>query len=88
MVKCINKLRFYLEESFKWFACHEGVEAAVVETEGAENVRQRSEDFSGSRNVLDEKSVQDHVRQTIVLKRRQKRRLLQIGDKRLNDLHF
>ena len=41
----------YLEESFEGFASHERVESAVIETECAENIGQRSEAFLDSQFV-------------------------------------
>jgi len=66
-----------LEEPLEGLASYEWVEAAIVEAKRAEDVGQRSEDFSGCRNIFDEECVEHHVGQAVVLQRRQKGRLLE-----------
>jgi len=78
----------YLEKPLERLAGDEGIEAARVEAERAENVWQRSEDFSGGRDILHEERVQHHVGQAVVLKRGQERRLLCKRSPCCNAKHF
>jgi hypothetical protein len=64
----------YLEESFEGFASHKRVESAVIETECAEYIGQRSEDFSGSRNIFDKKCMKDNISEAVILEKKRKAR--------------
>lgn len=69
----------YLEESFEGFASHKRVESAVIETECAEYIGQRSEDFSGSRNIFDKKCMKDNISEAVILeKKRRARRYIKV----------
>ena len=63
----VNSFKPYLEKSFERFASHERVESAIVEAESTKNVGKWSEDFSGSRDIFNQQSVQDHIGQSVVL---------------------
>ena len=59
----------YLKQTIERFASDEGVEAAGVEAQRTENVRQRAQHLSSRGHVLDEKRVQHDVCETLVLQR-------------------
>ena len=57
----------YLKQTIERFASDEGVEAAGVEAQRTENVRQRAQHLSSRGHVLDEERVQHDVCETLVL---------------------
>ena len=55
------------EESLERFTGNERLEAARVEAEGAEYVREGAENLAGGGDVFDEQCVKNHVGQSFVL---------------------
>ncbi len=66
-----------LKEALERLAGDEGLEAGVVEAQGAEDARQRGQHLARGWHVLDEEGVEHDVREAVFLERGQEGRLLE-----------